>query len=154
MANDGTLSIYYGSWASMRPMPAVTVALADALWERAKKDSEGVYLENLERSELSWRWWKASAAMGEFSYLSPCRGDEKEKLFEDLKKAGVTMLHEGRIEDYVTFDRDLIRYAMPDEWSIDDRNAEHVQKRIRIEKLIEKMPLFAVVGYIFNLIHS
>ena len=43
---------------------------------------------------------------------------------------------------------------MPDEWSIDNRNAEHVQQRIRIEKLIEKMPLFAVVGYIFNLIHS
>ena len=151
---DGTLSIYYGSWASMRPMPAVTVALADALWERAKKDAEGKCLANLERSELSWRWWKASAAMGEFSYLSPCRGDEKEKLFEDLKNAGVTMLHEGRIEDYATFDRDLIRYAMPDEWSIDDRNADHVQKRIQIEKLIEKIPLFAPIGYIFNLIHS
>ena len=64
------------------------------------------------------------------------------------------MLHEGRVEDYATFDRDLIRYAMPDEWSIDDRNAEHVQKRIQIEKLIEKIPLFAPIGYIFNLIHS
>ena len=151
---DGTLWIYYGSWACMRPMPAMTVKLVDSLWCLAKKDAEGKCLANLERSELSWRWWKASAAMGEFSYLSPCRGDEKEKLFEDLKNAGVTMLHEGRIEDYATFDRDLIRYAMPDEWSIDDRNADHVQKRIQIEKLIEKIPLFAPIGYIFNLIHS
>ena len=151
---DGRLWIYYGSWACMRPMSAVTAARVDSLWSRAKKDAEGAYLENLERSELSWRWWKANAALREFSYLNTRRGDEKEKLFEDLKNAGVTMLHEGRVEDYETFDRELIRYAMPDEWSIDYRNAEHVQDRIKIEKLIEKMPLFALVGYIFNLIHS
>ena len=150
-AEDGGMWVYYTTWACMRKISPATAAYIDILWKQAKKGADGEQLAHIERSELSWRCWKACAAMGEFSYFRPCRFDAKEQLLADLIAADVTMLSEGRKDDLSELDRDLIRYATPDDWVYDCRTSELTQKRIRIEKMVEKCPLLAFIAFILNI---
>ena len=152
---DGHMTHLYSSWATMRPILSVTVAQIDYYWNQAKKLADETQLAHLERSELSWRWWKANAAKGEFSYFRFRRGDAKEQLAQDLYDHGVTVLQEVFYEDLTAMDRDLIRYAAPDQWHNNALENEDVQKRVRIEKFVEKCPpLFGIVGYFYNLANS
>ncbi|MBQ6019254.1 MAG: DUF4838 domain-containing protein [Clostridia bacterium] len=67
---------------------------ADQYWETAKSASSGEELEHVLRSELSWRFWKASAGVGEFANL--CKAvDARKQLVADFKEYGVTMMNEG-----------------------------------------------------------
>ncbi|MCR4615421.1 MAG: DUF4838 domain-containing protein [Clostridiales bacterium] len=67
---------------------------ADKLWETAKSAAEGEELDHVLRSELSWRFWKASAGIREF--MDPNTAvNARRQLEEDLEKYGVTTIHEG-----------------------------------------------------------
>ena len=152
---DGHMTFLYSSWATMRPILSVTVAQVDLYWTIAKRLADETQRKNIERSELSWRWWKANAAKGEFSHLNPCRADQQEKLFNDLLDAGVTLLQEFEYEDLTAIDKDVIRYAPPDFWHVGAENDETVQGFMRANKLVEKFPpILAVYGALYYLINT
>lgn len=70
------------------------VAEIDAMWQTAKDGAETEQqLQNVLRSEMCWRYWKACAYKGEFS--GDERAAENEKFYNDLKKFGITRLCEG-----------------------------------------------------------
>ena len=153
---DNEMCIYYGSWACMRPFTAVEALAVDALWKKAEDAAETEeQLANIKRSELSWRWWKASAGKSEFSFFSRRRADEKEKLYQDLLDAGVVDFGEFSGNDVKAIDRDVIRYATPDYWYAGRENEEDCQKQMKMEKLAEKLPfLFGLIAYFYTMIHS
>ncbi|MGI6745835.1 MAG: DUF4838 domain-containing protein [Acutalibacteraceae bacterium] len=87
----------------------------DELWATAKSLAENeVIYENVERSELSWRYWKGCNKAEEFSRTENFLGwkDENSRLYEDFKRLGITQLREGRLmKDNVT---DFT--GTPDDW--------------------------------------
>ena len=71
------------------------VKKCDELWASAKEAcTDETQLANIERSELSWRFWKASTDKGEFSSLFGGAADRK-ALFEDIIAAGTKQASEG-----------------------------------------------------------
>lgn len=153
---DGEMAIYYGSWACMRPFTAIEARIIDGLWEKAENAAEtDEQLANLKRTELSWRWWKASAGKCEFSFFSRKRAAEKEKLYEDLLASGVIDFAEFSAEDVRAIDKEVIRYATPDQWHVGSENKEDCQTQMKIEKLAERFPLlFGIVAFFYTMIHS
>ena len=153
---DGEMCIYYGSWACMRPFTSAEALAVDALWKKAEDAAETEeQLDNLKRSKLSWRWYKASAGKCEFSFFSRHRADEKEKLYQDLLDSGVVDFGEYSGNDVKAIDRDVIRYATPDFWYVGRENEEDCQKQMKMEKLAEKLPfLFGLIAYFYTMIHS
>ncbi len=153
---DGTMCIYFGSWACMR-LPAITAATVDRLWEKAEQAAEtDEQLQRIKRSELSWRWWKACSGSREFSFFGFKRGDEKEKLLQDLLDSGVTMLSEGRYTA-ASIDPEVVRYASPDHWlpAQDFETDEVGQKMMKYELLAEKFPpLLGIIAYFYTLFNS
>lgn len=150
---DGHACIYYGSWACMRPMPAA--GIIDACWALAKKAAANeTQLANIERSELSWRWYKASAYKGEFSVLNPLRFNNKEQLYKDLLASGIRTFCEFSSEDLTQIDPDVIRYDIPDRWHVGSENDEKTQKAIRFGKISEWLPVFGIVEYFWQMIAS
>lgn len=96
------------------------VAYCDGLWEAAKSacKDEG-QLQNIKRSELSWRIWKASNFVGEFSGIfSQTRIDNNKVLYADMLAAGVALYGEGRPFN-VTKD---FYYLLPPDWWLGDIN--------------------------------
>lgn len=60
---------------------------ADTLWENAKNEAQtDEHLNNIKRSEISWRYWKA------FNCFDKA---ENEKLIDDMKAFGITKVREG-----------------------------------------------------------
>lgn len=71
------------------------VAEIDAMWKVAKDGAETEeQLENVLRSEICWRYWKACSYKGEFKNPDT-RAAENEKFYNDLVKFGITRLNEG-----------------------------------------------------------
>jgi hypothetical protein len=70
----------------------------DALWDKAEQAAAGnaFQLENVRRSRLSLRCYKANMLTCEFSPLNPGRLGESKRLFDDIVALGVTQLEEGR----------------------------------------------------------
>ena len=70
----------------------------DAMWQKAKDGANTPeQLENVQRSELCWRYWKACSKVGEFSIFDQDkRIAENEKLFNDFQKFGITRLCESK----------------------------------------------------------
>lgn len=124
------------------------VAQIDALWAKAKKAAEDeTQLEHIERSELSWRFWKASVdnGKGEFSILNPKRFDEKQKLFEDLQAFGVTMLNEGGQGDYL--DCICVRYVPACEWTMYEADESGAKARLFFSRILEIFtPILSLFG--------
>lgn len=114
--SDGHLKIYQSSKESMTLKP-YQVAQIDLYFEKAKDGAKtDEQLENIERSELSWRYWKACANRGEFCFINPSRYDEREKLFNDIIASGAVRMSEGQeANDYVYCPS--VRYIIPDNWA-------------------------------------
>ena len=148
---DGHLGIYYNAQDSMQ-LSNRDVGVIDRCWLRAKAaSSSAVQKERIERSELSWRFWKASVQKGEFSILNPDRFAEKEKLFEDLQAFGVTTISEGGDGDYL--DCICIRYAPADQWNGYEADSVSAQRRARFGAILEKlMPLLTFRGFFYRLL--
>lgn len=67
----------------------------DELWENAEKEcADETQLANIRRSELSWRFWKASVGKGEFKSMLG-GADERKALISDIFAAGTVRANEG-----------------------------------------------------------
>ena len=87
------VGIYEHKLESLAFLPGET-AYAELLWKDAKSKATGEALEHVLRSELSWRFYKASAGLGEFA--DPFRAvDARRRLVADFEKYGITMMNEG-----------------------------------------------------------
>ncbi len=131
------------------------VSAIDALWSAAKEAAadDATTLEHVERSELSWRFWKSSARKGEFSILNPERFDENEKLFEDLQAFGVMGINEGGYGDYL--DCICVRYVPANEWSMYEPDEKAAQIRLKWGRFLEKItPLLTLWGLYFRIYQS
>jgi hypothetical protein len=140
----------------MRSFTAIEARIVDGLWKKAENAAEtDEQLANLKRTELSWRWWKASAGKCEFSFFSRKRAAEKEKLYEDLLASGVIDFAEFSAEDVRAIDKEVIRYATPDQWHVGSEDNENCQTQMKIEKLAERFPpLFGIVAFFYTMTHS
>ena len=70
------------------------------LWAKAKeKAQDKTHLDNVRRSELSWRYWKANNRFSEYSIAGNPFGwyGENKKLFADFKEFGVKRIREARL---------------------------------------------------------
>ncbi len=142
---DGHLRIYEGATNSML-LTDLQVARIDSDWAAAKAAARTeAQLANLTRSELSWRFWKASANKSEFSLVNPDRYNEKVRLFEDLQAHGVTTLSEGGYGDYL--DCLCVKYAPPDEWNMYEPDEIGARTRFFFGKILEFFtPILALFG--------
>ena len=84
----------------------------DKLWDKAEQAAAGdkFRLDNVRRSRLSLRCYKANMLVCEFSPLNLRRMDESKSLFHDMVMLGITQLEEGRgvslpYSDYVWMHR-------------------------------------------------
>ena len=68
------------------------------LWEKAENEcTDETQLANIRRSELSWRFWKASAGRGEFKSLI-VGANARKALVSDMIAAGTLRANEGGAE--------------------------------------------------------
>lgn len=83
-----------------RSLPKLTmrdVTRCDTLWQTAKeKAQDDVYRTRVERSEICWRYWKASNGRKEFSYLRfpLARWQARDELYRDIVALGNTCIGE------------------------------------------------------------
>ena len=90
----------------------------DAMWENAIAAAETDWQkENVKRSQLCWRYWKANTKRGEFSSADNAkRLEENEKFYNDLLHFEISTLmisnnrHTGKLTDTPDFK------AVPAEW--------------------------------------
>ncbi len=90
----------------------------DKMWEDAISEAETEWQkENVRRSQICWRYWKANMKRGEFSALNESRRiAENEKLYNDLVHFEITSLmignarHTGRLTETPDFK------SVPAEW--------------------------------------
>jgi len=63
----------------------------DRLWDSAEQAAATQWqLDNIRRSRLSLRVYKADMLVGEFFPLNPCRIEENKKLYQDMLDLGIT----------------------------------------------------------------
>lgn len=90
----------------------------DELWKNAISEAETEWQkENVKRSQICWRYWKANMKRGEFSGLNESRRiAENEKLYNDMVHFEITTLmianarHTGRLDENPDFK------SVPAEW--------------------------------------
>lgn len=95
-----------------------TLKAYDELWENAITEAETEWQkENVRRSQLCWRYWKANMKRGEFCALNEFkRIEENKKLYNDMVYFEISTLmianprHTGKLTDTPDF------YAVPAEW--------------------------------------
>ncbi len=91
------MRIYAGADEPCMDLTVGDVKYFDEIWEKAKSAKlTDEQLKNVKLSEISWRYWKKTNEVSEFtSYQS----EEKQlaaaqKLYDDMKAAGITRIHE------------------------------------------------------------
>lgn len=69
--------------------------LMDELWDAAEDNAGSPeQLENIQRSRLSYRFYKANILMDEFLAIKLSRVKENERLYNDLGRLGITRMTE------------------------------------------------------------
>ncbi len=69
----------------------------DSLWDDAKANAGNpTQLDNINRSQISYRFYKANLLLGEFGMFKISRPAQNKDLYKDLGKYGVTRLSEHR----------------------------------------------------------
>lgn len=153
-SKKGHLSIYEGSADSM-VMNNYTIGRIDQYWNAAKAEAQtDAQRKNVERSELSWRYWKASVKKSEFSLWNPGRFTEKEKLFEDFKAFGIRTLSEGQeVGDYM--DCYSPKFAIPDEWYMYEADESGAKTINFFGGILEKLlPLLTGFGTVYKIMKA
>lgn len=96
------------------------VAYCDKLWRQAKEKTQDTpYSARVERAELCWRWWKCSNRKGEFSPLRSTlytRMRDREALYNDLVRMGITHVNHTRRERQLTECMSLVLLRKPGKW--------------------------------------
>ena len=114
------LSIYQDAEKTLYDMTDEDVEKCNELWEKAKAAAEtDEQLQQIRRSELSWRYWKAANKRSEFSrsqfpYLWMTEG---KKLHDDLKEMNAVMFSEGGTR-FLSDCELLYLYRVPSKWSV------------------------------------
>lgn len=94
------LSIYQGAQNTLYNMTDEDVEKCNELWAKAKEAAQtDEQLQQIRRSELSWRYWKSANKRGEFSrtqfpYIWMTAGKE---LHDDLKEMNAVLFSEGGV---------------------------------------------------------
>ncbi len=92
------LTIYQSSYETLYNISARDIERCNELWQMAKDAAQtDEQLQQIRRSELSWRYWKSANRRGEFSrlqfpYIYMKAGED---LHGDLKKMGIEVFSEG-----------------------------------------------------------
>ncbi len=114
------LSIYQSAENTLYNMTDEDVEKCNELWEKAKTVAEDdEQLQQIRRTELSWRYWKAANKRGEFSrcqfpYVWMSEG---EKLHNDLKEMNAVLFSEGGTN--LLSDCELLYlYRIPTKWTV------------------------------------
>ena len=114
------LSIYQSAENTLYNMTDEDVEKCNELWEKAKTVAEDdEQLQQIRRTELSWRYWKAANKRGEFSrcqfpYVWMSEG---EKLHNDLKEMNAVLFSEGGTN--LLSDCELLYlYRVPYKWTV------------------------------------
>lgn len=114
------LSIYQSAENTLQNMTDEDVEKCNELWEKAKTVAEDdEQLQQIRRTELSWRYWKAANKRGEFSrcqfpYVWMSEG---EKLHNDLKEMNAVLFSEGGTN--LLSDCELLYlYRVPYKWTV------------------------------------
>ncbi len=114
------LSIYQSAENTLHNMTDEDVEKCNELWEKAKTVAEDdEQLQQIRRTELSWRYWKAANKRGEFSrcqfpYVWMSEG---EKLHNDLKEMNAVLFSEGGTN--LLSDCELLYlYRVPYKWTV------------------------------------
>ena len=146
---SGHLKIYQSSRDSLH-LTDRKVAKIDGYWKAAKQAAEtDAQRANVERSGISWRYWKANAQKGEFSLANPKRFDEKVRLYEDIKAGGATTLSEGGWGRYL--ECAAVRYAAPDDWNSYSEDETATKWINYFGRLLERFtPLLAAFGFYYR----
>lgn len=115
------LTIYKPAKDTLYNMTNADIRYCDELWEKAKNEAQTPeQLSQLERSEISWRYWKCANIKSEFSllqfpYLWMC---EREMLYKDIKDMGIVRISEGNQNSYIS-DCDLLYlFREPQKWKV------------------------------------
>ena len=114
------LSIYQSAENTLYNMTDEDVEKCNEFWEKAKTAAEDdEQLQQIRRTELSWRYWKAANKRGEFSrcqfpYVWMSEG---EKLHNDLKEMNAVLFSEGGTN--LLSDCELLYlYRVPYKWTV------------------------------------
>ena len=152
-AEDSHIGIGAGADATLS-LTNRQVAQVDGLWAAAKAAAaDETQLQRIRRSELCWRFWKATEYKGEYSLLNVRRYDEKERLFKDLQAFGLKTLREGGYGDYL--DCICIRYAPAAEWNEYEADEIGAQTRLFFGRILEKLtPVLAAFGWYYYLFRT
>ncbi len=92
------LTIYQPSDQTLYDFSDDDVKYCNTLWQKAKDEAEtDEQLQQIRRSELSWRFWKCSNKRSEFSLFQfpYVYMNARETLHNDLKEMGVIVFSEG-----------------------------------------------------------
>ncbi len=92
------LYIYQKSDKTLYGMSRKDIAYCDQLWENAKAQAQTQsQLDQLLRSELSWRYWKCANYKGEFSRMQfpYVWMNANERFHHDIKAMGIRVMSEG-----------------------------------------------------------
>ncbi|MBQ9552784.1 MAG: DUF4838 domain-containing protein [Clostridia bacterium] len=114
------LAVFPNSTDILPAFTAEDVAYCDECWQEAKEKTQGTrFYERVERSELSWRFWKCSNFKGEFSRLHSTlyqRMRGRKALYDDLKRHGVTRINDTRPRRTITESMTLVLLRRPGKW--------------------------------------
>ncbi len=114
------LSIYQSAENTLYNMTDEDVEKCNELWEKAKTVAEDdEQLQQIRRTELSWRYWKAANKRGEFSrcQFPYVWMSEDEKLHNDLKEMNAVLFSEGGTN--LLSDCELLYlYRVPYKWTV------------------------------------
>lgn len=150
-AGNKHLTINQETRDTMRLRP-VEVSQIEKCWRAAKELAQtDTELENINRSELSWRFWKAGEKRGEFCLMNPKRFDEKRKLFDDIIASGTTRLGENQPKlDYA--DCGIPEYVSPDRWQFYEVDEFGTRELGNLGKILEFItPLLTAFGGFYKL---
>lgn len=151
----GYMWIYQPSKTSLY-MNGFQVKKVDTCFEKAKSEAQTEeQLNNILRSEISWRYYKAAAVKGEFSYFNPERFDEMEKLYSDIFNAGVKKMFEWDTAGNY-YDCTAVRYLSPDEWSYyEPGESKEKDRLVKCEKAREKVtPFLTAYGIMYDVLNA
>ncbi|MBQ7596874.1 MAG: DUF4838 domain-containing protein, partial [Clostridia bacterium] len=112
---DTHMSIYENAQDCLR-FKRKDIKSADKMWADALEEAKEDYqTENIKRSMLSYRYYKACALKGEFSVFNPMRFEETEKLYNDMISSGIACDAEMRFNGEM-LDDPFARYLAPNKW--------------------------------------
>lgn len=113
------LYIYQKSEQTLYGMSRKDIAYCDQLWENAKAQAQTqAQLDQLLRSELSWRYWKCANRRGEFSLMQfpYVWMNANERLHHDIKAMGIRVMSEGNSRGISDCEL-LYLYRHPRKWT-------------------------------------